>query len=165
MDNASSHTAEITALEVAVLGFSTIKHPPYSPDLAPFDFAIFPTVKAQLKGIRFDSLQELRSETTRITQQFDGQWYRDVFRQWVDRHRKCIQHQGAYFEKEWCFIRNASIFRRQWRRVNVCFRAPVRRYLVDYNWHSSSVNWYIFMNISAFVKDMFRLMLYVFLWQ
>lgn len=36
-------------LEVAVLGFGRVAHPPYSPDLAPFDFGIFPAIKSQLK--------------------------------------------------------------------------------------------------------------------
>lgn len=57
MDNASSHTAGATALELAVLGFGCVSHPPYSPNLAPFDFAMFPNIKSQLKGQRFASLQ------------------------------------------------------------------------------------------------------------
>lgn len=60
MTNASLHTGAATALELAVLGFGSVSHPPYSPDLAPFDFAMFPTIKSQLKGQRFASLQELR---------------------------------------------------------------------------------------------------------
>lgn len=123
MDNASSHTAEITTLELAVLGFSTIQHPPYSPDLAPFDFSIFPTIKAQLKGTRFDSLQELRTATSRITQQYDASWYHDIFRQWIDRHRKCIQHRGEYFEKEWRSLQKVKTVRRQRRHVlQICVR-------------------------------------------
>lgn len=49
-DNAPSHTAEQTKLELDLLGFSRISHPPYSPDLAPMDFALFPYLKAELRG-------------------------------------------------------------------------------------------------------------------
>ena len=35
--NAPSHTAASTELELALLGFQRISHPPYSPDLAPLD--------------------------------------------------------------------------------------------------------------------------------
>ena len=100
MDNASSHTADVTSLELAALGLGTISHPPYSPDLAPFDFAIFPTIKAQLKGHRFNSLQELQTETLRITRHYDSSWYSGIYQQWVHRHRRCVESKGAYFEKE-----------------------------------------------------------------
>ena len=90
--NALSHTAETTAFEVSLLGFSTVSQPPYSTDLAPFDFAIFPTIKAQLKGHRFQSLDDLKVETSRITQQYGAEWYRRVYTQWVDSHHKCMGH-------------------------------------------------------------------------
>ena len=41
-DNAPPHTAQVITLEIDVIGFQTIRHPPYSPDLAQMDFAIFP---------------------------------------------------------------------------------------------------------------------------
>ena len=91
---------QTTALEIGVLGFKTISHPPYSPDLAPMDVAIFPTVKKQLKGMRFRSLQELRSATSRIVAQFGQRWNEDVFGQWIHRHRRCVECEGQYFEKK-----------------------------------------------------------------
>ena len=30
-----------------------MKHPPYSPDLAPSDFLLFPEMKSLLRGLRF----------------------------------------------------------------------------------------------------------------
>ena len=41
-------------------------------------------------------LQELRTETLHITQQYDSEWYRDIYRQWVHRHHRCIEHGGEY---------------------------------------------------------------------
>ena len=99
MDNASSHTAAATQLEIDILGFRTISHPPYSPDLAPFDFAIFPSIKSKLKGRRFESLDHLRVETNKIIGEYKSDWYKSVFNQWVHRHRRCIQLAGEYFEK------------------------------------------------------------------
>ena len=54
-DNASPHTAELTRLEINLIGFGTVSHPPYSPDLAPMDFSVFQTIKKQLKGRKFKS--------------------------------------------------------------------------------------------------------------
>jgi hypothetical protein len=40
----------------------TCPHPPYSPDLAPCDFFLFPKMKLKLKGRRFDWLEEIQWE-------------------------------------------------------------------------------------------------------
>ena len=58
-DNAPAHRADTTGLQLDLMGLKTIDHSPYSPDLAPMDFAVFPEIKAQLKGRRFTSLEEL----------------------------------------------------------------------------------------------------------
>jgi hypothetical protein len=42
-DNAPAHTSQKTQLELDLLGFECLKHPPYSPDLTPMDFAVLNT--------------------------------------------------------------------------------------------------------------------------
>ena len=37
------------------LGFQCLDHPPYSPNLAPSDYNLFPGLKKQLKGRHFSS--------------------------------------------------------------------------------------------------------------
>ena len=69
-DNASPHSAESTRLEINLIGFGTVSHPPYSPDLAPMDFSVFLTIKKQLKGRKFKSLSGLRVEVKTIVSQF-----------------------------------------------------------------------------------------------
>jgi hypothetical protein len=39
-----------------------IPHPPYSHDLAPCDFFLFPKMKLKLKGRRFDTTEEIQAE-------------------------------------------------------------------------------------------------------
>jgi histone-lysine N-methyltransferase SETMAR len=41
-DIATSHTSAPTREAIERLGFSLLPHPPYSPDLAPSDFHLFP---------------------------------------------------------------------------------------------------------------------------
>ena len=99
-DIASPHTAESTRLEINLIGFGTVSHPPYSPNLAPMDFSFFPAIKKQLKGRKFKSLPGLRVAVKTIVSQFDEQWYKNMFDQWVQRHHPCILHRGEYFEKK-----------------------------------------------------------------
>ena len=41
-DNAPGHWALVTQKKLAYLGFQCLDHPPYSPDLAPSDYHLFP---------------------------------------------------------------------------------------------------------------------------
>ena len=39
----------------------TMPQPPYSPDMAPYDFFLFPKIKRTLKGRRFTAIDDIRS--------------------------------------------------------------------------------------------------------
>jgi len=49
----------ITQNKLSYLGFHCLHHPPYSPDLAPSDYHLFPGLKKQLKGRHFSSDEEV----------------------------------------------------------------------------------------------------------
>jgi len=61
-DNAPSHTAVLTQQFLAKNKIAVTPHPPYSPDLAPCDFFLFPKMKLKLKGRRFDTTEEIEAE-------------------------------------------------------------------------------------------------------
>ena len=98
-DNAPEHRAESTQLEITLLGFDILKHPPYSPDLAPMDFRVFPELKAQLHGIRFDSADDLTKQAQAVVSSFSHEWYVETYNKWISRHRKCVDLAGDYVEK------------------------------------------------------------------
>jgi histone-lysine N-methyltransferase SETMAR len=50
-DNAPMHTAEKVQRFLAKKSIQVIPHPPYSPDLAPADDFLFPTLKRELAGL------------------------------------------------------------------------------------------------------------------
>ena len=60
-DNASAHTAAVTLDSLAANGVQLVTHPPYSPDLAPCDWFLFPSVKRQLKGKQFQNADDARA--------------------------------------------------------------------------------------------------------
>ena len=47
-DNALVHTAAVAKAAVKECGFEEIEHPPYSPDLAPYDYYLFPGCSSSL---------------------------------------------------------------------------------------------------------------------
>jgi len=42
---------------------TTASHTPYSPNLTPCDFFLFPRMKRDLKGKRFQNVEEVREKT------------------------------------------------------------------------------------------------------
>ena len=74
---------ESTQLEISLLVFEVLKHPPYSPDLAPMDFCVFPELKAQLRGIRFDSADDLTKQAQAVVTSFTEKWYVETYSKWT----------------------------------------------------------------------------------
>ena len=54
-DNAPAHRALATQKKLAYLGFHYLDPTPFSPDLAPSDYHLFPRLKKQLKVRHFSS--------------------------------------------------------------------------------------------------------------
>ena len=52
-DNASSHKCEVVKSFLASEKVKVLNHPPYSPDLSPCDFFLFPRLKKKLSGNKY----------------------------------------------------------------------------------------------------------------
>jgi len=70
-DNDPTHRALATQKKPAYLGFQSIDHLRYSPDLAPSDYNVFPGLKKQLKGRHFSSDADVIAAATET--RLDGQ--------------------------------------------------------------------------------------------
>ena len=63
-DNAPAHSALRIYEFLAKHSITVLPHPPYSPDLAPCDFFLFPMPKRPLKGRRFETIPEIKANAT-----------------------------------------------------------------------------------------------------
>ena len=99
-DNAPSHRAALTQETIKNLGFELLDHPPYSPDLAPCDFFLFPAIKSVLRGKRFDDVSHLPLAVQLASSEIPEKSFMDCFISWINRCRKCVGHKGHYFERE-----------------------------------------------------------------
>jgi len=61
-DNASAHDVLKVHEFLAKNSITKMDHPPYSPDLAPCDFWLFPKLKNALKGQRFADITDIQCE-------------------------------------------------------------------------------------------------------
>ena len=90
--NAPAHRAVTTNEFLAKHNIPSLPQPPYSPDLAPCDFFLFPQLKKTMKARRFDYVEDVQANATRQLSD-----YQRCFRQWQERWNKCIQAQEHYF--------------------------------------------------------------------
>ena len=44
------------------MGIKTVRHPPYSPDVGPCDFGLFP----KLRGCRYETIEEMKEAVTKV---------------------------------------------------------------------------------------------------
>jgi hypothetical protein len=56
-----------------------VLHPPYLPDLAPCDFALFPKLKIKLKGRRFDTASDILRESQMILDSTKENYFHNAF--------------------------------------------------------------------------------------
>ena len=99
-DNAPSHTSFQTLITITLqLRAETLTHPPYSPDLPPCYFALFPRLKSERRGQSFKSVLELKTAVNQTIGSSPPDWYRSVFDLWVYTHEKCLKETREYFEK------------------------------------------------------------------
>jgi hypothetical protein len=75
-----------------------IHHPPYSLDLAPVDFFLFPRVKSELACLSMaqESFQKSWEGVARTIPQDD---FTAAFRQWTEQSKKCVRIGSNHVEK------------------------------------------------------------------
>jgi hypothetical protein len=61
---------------------AVIPHPPYSPDLAPCDFFLFPKMKLKLKGRSFDAIENIQAESQRVLDTLTEKDFQQAFQEW-----------------------------------------------------------------------------------
>ena len=94
-----------------------VTQPPYSPDLLPCHFWLFPKLKSPLKGKRFLDHQW---DSRKYDRAANGNW------------ENCVRSQGAYFEGDWDGIVLCTVFLISCIFFNKCLYFPY--YMAGYFW-------------------------------
>ena len=75
------------------MGIYTVPHRPYSRDLAPGDFWLFP----KLRGCRYETIEEMKEAVTKVIDTFTLEDFYGAFEKLLERY-KCNAAGGDYFE-------------------------------------------------------------------
>ena len=97
-DNAPAHAALLTRRFLTDNNMTVVPHPPYSPDLAPSDFFLFPKLKMKLKGRRFQTVEEIQAESQAVLNTLRENDFQECFKNWQRRWDRCQASEGDYFE-------------------------------------------------------------------
>ena len=99
-DNAPCHTSNVAQGFLQRNNIEQLTHSPYSPDMAPCDFWLFPNLKIALKGKRFQTIDQLDHASGDVLRDLEKNGLLHVFEKWCERMEKCVAHGGGYVEKE-----------------------------------------------------------------
>ena len=80
-------------------GWEVFDHPPYSPDLVPSDYHLFPNMKTWFATQRFDDDAELQAGVNVRLKSQAAKFYDDGINKLVHRYDKCLNLNGDYVEK------------------------------------------------------------------
>lgn len=98
-DNAPAHRCALTKAKLKELHYKLLEHPPYSPDLAPSDFHLFPNLKKYLRGKRFSSNDEAIACVNEYFEGLPEKHFRDGINKLENRWKKCIELRGDYVDE------------------------------------------------------------------
>lgn len=98
-DNAPVHSCVVAMAKIHELKFEMLPHPPYSPDLAPSDYHLFPNLKKHLGGQRFHRNDEVIEAVNSYFEELDESYYSNGIKKLEHRYDKCITLLGDYVEK------------------------------------------------------------------
>ena len=131
-DNAPAHTSAIVTAFLKKEKVTVLPHPPYSPDLAPCEFFLFPKLKAFLAERKYQSRQALGSAIHQYLITVPKSAYRDAFKKWIHRLKLCISRHGEYFKgMKWVLLGSLEIWSLQ-IEISNSFRTSLVNVCIHY---------------------------------
>ena len=77
------------------MGIKTVPHPPYSPDLVPPDFWLFP----KLRGYHHcETIEEMKEAVMKVIDMLTPEDFHGVFQKLLEQYNKRITARGDYLE-------------------------------------------------------------------
>ena len=93
-----AHTSHFVQQFLARNVTAQLQQPPYSPDPASYDFFLFPRLKKVLKGHRFESMEDIKLNSTKTLLDIPKMEFAKCFQQWQQCWAKCVAAEGNNVE-------------------------------------------------------------------
>ena len=93
-DNAPVHNSILVTDYLTKMDIKTVPQPPFSPDLAPCDFWLFP----KPRGCRYETIEEMKESVTKVIDMLIQKGFHGVLQKLLEWYNKCIAAKGDYFK-------------------------------------------------------------------
>ena len=100
-DNTPVHNSILVTDYLTKMCIKTVPHPPYSPNLAPCDFWLFPC--------RYETIEEMKEAVTKVINTLTQEDFHRAFQNLLERYNKCTAAGGDYLEGDKSFMCIVSI--------------------------------------------------------
>ena len=84
-DNAPVHNSNLVIEYLTKMGIKTVPQPPYKPDLAPWDFCLFPKLKGKLRGCLHEIIEEMKDSLTKVIDMLTQEDFHGAFQKILER--------------------------------------------------------------------------------
>ena len=72
------------------MGIKTVPHPPYSPDVGPYDFCLFPQLKENLRACRYETTEEMKKAVTKVIDTLTQEDFHVAFKKLLERYKRTL---------------------------------------------------------------------------
>ena len=93
-DNAPVHNSILVTNYLIKMGIKTVRQPPYSPDLSPCNFLLFP----KLRGCHYETIEEMKEAMTKGIDTLTQEDFHGAFENLLERYNKFIAAGGDCFK-------------------------------------------------------------------
>ena len=90
LDNALVHNSILVTDYLTKIGIKTVPQPPYSLDLSPCDFWLFP----KLRGCRYETIEEMKEAVMKVIDMLTQEDFHGTFQKLLEQYNKCIAGGG-----------------------------------------------------------------------
>jgi len=97
-NNARPHASGAVSEILGKYGWQVLPHPPYSSDMSPPAFDLFPKLKNPLREKRFRGIEEVSNEVTQIIRRINNESVLTGIQDLPKRWTAVIKHNGDYIE-------------------------------------------------------------------
>ena len=94
--NTPVHNSILVTPYLTKMGIKTVPQPPYSTDLAPCDFWLFP----KIRSCCYETIEEMKVAVTKVIDMVTQEHFDWAFQKLLELYNKCIAVGGDYFEED-----------------------------------------------------------------
>ena len=116
-NNTPVHNSILVTDYLTKIGIKTVPHPPYSPDIAPCDFWLFP----KLKGCCYETIEEMKEAVTKVIDMLTQEDFHGAFQKLLETVQQvhCSQRRllwrGLGFHE--CTINKTDHMKKVWKLI------------------------------------------------